>query len=269
MRAVAKFATSLLLAMPDIGETLRDARMRARIDVSEMEAQTKIRAKYLRALENEEWSLLPGATFVKSFLRTYAQALGLDGRALVEEYRKSYEAPGEGTGEPIVASPARARARRSPPRPSRGYAIAIGAISLVIVALIVALLSGGGSPKRPSTSASSTNHARGHRSSAGHRSSTSARRSSAITVSLRATGTVYVCLVGDGRKLIPGTSLQAGASTPTFKARHFKLTLGNNAVTLLIDGTPRSVPASSQAIGYSITKAGRRTLAPEQMPTCA
>jgi len=52
--------------------------MRERIDVSEIEATTKIRAKYLRALENEEWSLLPGPTFVKSFLRTYAEALGLD-----------------------------------------------------------------------------------------------------------------------------------------------------------------------------------------------
>ena len=61
--------------MPEIGDTLRDARMRAHIDVSEIEAQTKIRAKYLRALENEEWGLLPGPTFVKSFLRTYAQAL--------------------------------------------------------------------------------------------------------------------------------------------------------------------------------------------------
>jgi cytoskeleton protein RodZ len=81
--------------MPDIGETLRDARMRARIDVSEIEAKTKIRAKYLRALENEEWGLLPGPTFVKSFLRTYADALGLDGKALVEEYRLSHEHPSE------------------------------------------------------------------------------------------------------------------------------------------------------------------------------
>ena len=46
--------------MPDIGTTLREARMRARIDISEIEAETKIRAKYLRALENEEWDLLPG-----------------------------------------------------------------------------------------------------------------------------------------------------------------------------------------------------------------
>ena len=69
--------------------------MRAHIDVSEIEAETKIRAKYLRALENEEWGLLPGPTFVKSFLRTYAQALGLDAKSLVEEYRLNHEGPSE------------------------------------------------------------------------------------------------------------------------------------------------------------------------------
>src|ERR1700683_2080476 len=99
--------------MAEIGATLREARMRARIDVSEIEAQTKIRAKYLRALENEEWDLLPGPTFIKSFLRTYAQALGLDAKALVEEYRLNYERPSEAALEPIVStprsSPARAR----------------------------------------------------------------------------------------------------------------------------------------------------------------
>src|SRR5882762_1360659 len=94
--------------MPEIGETLRDARMRARLDVSEIEAKTKIRAKYLRALENEEWSLLPGPTFVKSFLRTYAQALGLDAKALVEEYRLHHEHPSDAALEPIVSRPDRA-----------------------------------------------------------------------------------------------------------------------------------------------------------------
>src|ERR1700693_5049804 len=97
--------------MPEIGETLRQARMRARIDVSEIEAKTKIRAKYLRALENEEWGLLPGQTFVKSFLRTYAQALGLDAKALLEEYRLSHETPNESALEPIVSSPQRSRSR--------------------------------------------------------------------------------------------------------------------------------------------------------------
>jgi len=77
--------------MPEIGSSLREARMRAKIDISEIEAQTKIRAKYLRALENEEWDLLPGPTFVKTFLRTYADYLGLDARNLVEQYRSRYE----------------------------------------------------------------------------------------------------------------------------------------------------------------------------------
>ena len=50
--------------MAEIGATLREARLRAKIDIVEVEEATKIRAKYLRALENEEWGLLPGPAFV-------------------------------------------------------------------------------------------------------------------------------------------------------------------------------------------------------------
>src|SRR5437899_2119008 len=107
-------------AMPEIGQSLREARMRARIDVSEIEAKTKIRAKYLRALENEEWGLLPGPTFVKSFLRTYAQALGLDGKALVEEYRLHHESPADTGLEPIASSPRRSRAHPAGGGPPAG-----------------------------------------------------------------------------------------------------------------------------------------------------
>src|ERR1017187_4202926 len=123
--------------MPEIGSTLRAARMSARIDVSEIEAETKIRAKYLRALENEEWDLLPGPTFVRSFLRTYAQALGLDGKALVEEYRLNYERPSEAALEPIVSTPQRPRARMPGARPSRGYLAIVAVVVVVIVLLIV------------------------------------------------------------------------------------------------------------------------------------
>ena len=77
--------------MPAIGQTLREARMRQGFDVADLEQRTKIRAKYLRALENEEWGALPGHTFVKTFLRTYAEQVGLDPHMLVEEYRMSHE----------------------------------------------------------------------------------------------------------------------------------------------------------------------------------
>ena len=83
--------------------------MRARIDITEAEADTKIRGKYLRALENEEWRLLPGPTFVRSFLRTYGDYLGLDGRLLVEDFKLRYE-QSEDAPRPI-AGPAASASR--------------------------------------------------------------------------------------------------------------------------------------------------------------
>jgi cytoskeletal protein RodZ len=257
--------------MPEIGATLREARMRARVDVSEIEAKTKIRAKYLRALENEEWSLLPGPTFVKSFLRTYAQALGLDGRALVEEYRLHHEGPSETAFDPITSTPQRTRQRAPGSGPSLPYMISVGAIGVLIIVLIVLLIDGGGSSNNKGSSSAaktkaghSTRHATPAPAAAGSSSQ------AVVALSLKPTAEVYVCLIGDnGRKLIPGTTLTPGASTPTFHARRFKLNLGNNAVTLFINGRPRSVPPSTQAIGYSITKAnGRQPLAPGELPTC-
>jgi cytoskeleton protein RodZ len=263
--------------MAEIGETLRDARMRARIDVSEIEAKTKIRAKYLRALENEEWGLLPGPTFVKSFLRTYAQALGLDGKALVEEYRLSHERPSDAALEPIVSSPQHGRSRapgggRAPSGPSRGYLAIVGIVGLVIVLLVVGLLAGGGGGSSATKTTVSVGHdhaAQLHRSATRGSASTSAR-SQQVALSLRATGAVYVCLIGDhGRKLIPGSDLHAGESTPTYHARRFEITLGNDSVTMFVDGKAKTVPASSQAIGYSVTKStGRHSLQPGQLPTC-
>jgi cytoskeleton protein RodZ len=264
--------------MPEIGSTLREARMHARIDVSEIEAQTKIRAKYLRALENEEWSLLPGPTFVKSFLRTYAQALGLDGKALVEEYRLHHERPSEAALEPIVSTPQSARARVRVPgaRPSRAYMAVVGVIAVVIVLLIVGLVSGGGSggsgTHTTSHSASVPAKHGGRHHAAVHATTPHAAAGSSqfVALSLRPTAAVYVCLIGDfGRKLIPGAELHAGATTPTFHAKRFELTLGNASVTMFVDGQARTVPPSSQAIGYSITKAGgRKPLPAGKLPTC-
>jgi hypothetical protein len=79
---------------------------------------------------------------------------------------------------------------------------------------------------------------------------------------------VYVCLIGDGRKRIPGLILTPESTLPTYHARRFEVTLGNDAVSLVVNGTPRTVPASSQAIGYEITRTGMRTLAASEQPTC-
>jgi cytoskeleton protein RodZ len=288
VRAVQRSGQSLAfrIEMPEIGATLREARMRERIDVSEIEAKTKIRAKYLRALENEEWDLLPGPTFVKSFLRTYAQALGLDDKALLEEYKLQYEHPrdaAEFAPQPTTASRrARARGQTAAPRrsggapragPSRGYVVAVGVIGVLIVLLVVGLLSGGGSPSSPaSTQARRPLHSVASGSGgAGRRRRQTVAKASVASLKLEPTAEVYVCLIGDGgRKRIPGVILKpSGATTePEYHARRFLLTLGNNAVTLIVNGKSRPVPASSGAIGYAITSTGIRSLASAEQPTC-
>jgi cytoskeleton protein RodZ len=68
----------------EIGSSLREARIRQGIDFPALEQGTKIRAKYLRALEDERFELLPAHTYVKGFLRSYADFLGLDGNLYVD-----------------------------------------------------------------------------------------------------------------------------------------------------------------------------------------
>ena len=147
--------------MPDIGTTLREARMRARIDISEIESETKIRAKYLRALENEEWDLLPGPTYVKSFLRTYADALGLDGKLLIEEYKLRHERLSDVELQPI-APPGQRDRRRAPRRGvPRGWLVAIVVVGLLAALWLVGNRNGNdsatqGSTPPPATSQPST-----------------------------------------------------------------------------------------------------------------
>ncbi|MDX6668424.1 MAG: cytoskeleton protein RodZ, partial [Solirubrobacteraceae bacterium] len=128
--------------MPDIGETLREARMRAKIDVSEVEAETKIRAKYLRALENEDWALVPGSTFVRSFLRTYAEYLGLDAKMLVEEYKLRHEALSELDMAPITPPGAQSR-QLQPPRISRGLVVGLSVAGLLVLLIVLGSIGGG------------------------------------------------------------------------------------------------------------------------------
>ena len=123
--------------MSEIGETLRERRMSMKVDVHEVEEETKIRAKYLRALENEEYNLLPGPAYVKSFLRTYADYLGLDSRALVDSYRSQHD--GREEDAPIF------RERPESRGPSRRWLL-LAAVIVVIAILLFALGAiGGGS----------------------------------------------------------------------------------------------------------------------------
>lgn len=116
--------------MGEIGDTLRERRMTLKIDVHEVEEATKIRAKYLRALENEEFNLLPGTAYVRSFLRTYADYLDLDSRALLDRYRALQPA---GEDDP-VATPTRQTGSSAA---MRKWIVALAVVIFIAVILLV------------------------------------------------------------------------------------------------------------------------------------
>ena len=127
--------------MFDIGSSLREARLRQELDFPELEERTKIRPKYLRALEDERFDILPAPTYVRGFLRSYAEALGLDGQPFVDEYNSRFT---------VGEDDAPLRARRAPPprrergpRESRMAAAALIAIAIATALVIAAWKFGG------------------------------------------------------------------------------------------------------------------------------
>ena len=127
--------------MFEIGNSLREARYRQQLELSEVEQATKIRSRYLKALEEEAFDALPAQTYVKGFLRTYADYLGLDGQLYVDEYNSRYSAGGEEPREPVVAR----RTASSPHRrfERRGVLLALAGIGVLVVVVIAAFTFGG------------------------------------------------------------------------------------------------------------------------------
>jgi cytoskeleton protein RodZ len=262
--------------MADIGTTLREARIRARIDISEVEARTKIRAKYLRAIENEEWDLLPGPVYVKSFLRTYGDFLGVDSRGLVDEYKRRYERPADQDMRPI-SSLGRERERRRR-RPRLGP---IAAVVLVLAAVVVALFLVGSLSKNnnnaasttppPATNTSARNTTSTHTSTThhAHHRPPPPPKPTTVTLKLVPTSSVYVCVEdGNGKKLIPGVIFTSGQTIPTETAAKLKLTLGNDSVQMKVNGKPVT-PTVGSPIGYELTPGKTSPLPAGQLPTCA
>jgi cytoskeleton protein RodZ len=133
----------------EIGNSLRDARQRKELDFPELEQGTKIRAKYLRALEDEAFETLPGPTYVKGFLRTYADYLGLDGQLYVDEYNVRYGAGEEvlerGAPSGVAPRPRQRSRRRRRKLESNVVWFALVGIAVITALVIAAWRFGGGS----------------------------------------------------------------------------------------------------------------------------
>lgn len=126
------------------GQILRNAREQKGWDIAKAEDVTKIRIRYLEALEQENYRILPGTTYVKGFLRTYAKHLGLNSEELVSLYKAS---------EVIELQPkleSNTRTPRKTPQWLKPAALAVtGILALFIMIGIATLSKPEGKPNSP------------------------------------------------------------------------------------------------------------------------
>jgi cytoskeleton protein RodZ len=248
--------------MPSIGDTLREARMRQRLDIADVEAKTKIRAKYLRALENEEFGMLPGPTFVKTFLRTYAEVLGVDAHLLVDEYRTHHEPTEEDVEMHGIGAPPREReGPRLPGPPRPGILVLAGVVALLALLLVLGLTGNDdGSDER----AARTETARERPATETERE----RPAAPASVTLRVSPTVptYACVdEGEGTDVVFEGILEDPRS---FKARKLRVNLGKTSVELRANGKAVPIEQGPNPAGYEFTPSGMKELPVGERP-CA
>lgn len=253
-----------------VGSKLREARTRRKLSLGDVEAATKIRGRYLQAIENDDWEQLPGATYARAFIRTYGRFLGLDGERLAEEQRRSSGSARPGERLPRVDPRPRPVPRR---RPNRRRSVPSGVVAGIVVALVIAALlavglSTGGSDSG-STTGSSPQGAGKKGAAQQHRHSGKAPPTGHLLV-LAAKEEVWVCLLnGKGNALVRGAILPAGESAGPFRSGSFTVALGSGAVTMTVDGKQQNLPEPSSPIGFTVRADGSvRELPQGERPTC-
>ena len=126
--------------MSELGRFLTEARTEMNLSLADVEAHTRIRQKYLEALETGDYACLPRGATSRGFLRIYARFLGMDIEQasqlyLAESGDRGPETPGAQDGRPVDYRPLEVELHELPPRTWWPWVVAI---------LVVALLGAGG-----------------------------------------------------------------------------------------------------------------------------
>ncbi|HEX8752068.1 MAG TPA: helix-turn-helix transcriptional regulator [Solirubrobacterales bacterium] len=251
-----------------VGATLREVRTRRKIDLESVEAAIKIRVRYLRAIENEEWELLPGDAYARGFVRTYANFLGLDGTRLADEYRRGSGVPRPAERLPRVEAGRPPRGQRAPWWPRVPGWVSAVAVSAVLIAILIAIgLAGGGGSGGPAQSAPKIGIGQAVAVSAPGEGGAAG---GAQTLTLLARAEVWVCLLdAGGKRLVNGQILGAEREAGPFRSGSFTVALGNGEVAITVDGKQANIPESSSPVGYAIGADGKLREIPEgERPTC-
>ena len=208
----------------EIGNSLREARIRQGLGYPEIELATKIRAKYIRALEEEDFSTLPADPYIRGFLRAYADYLGLDGQLYVDEYASRFV-----SSWPDDAPPERPSRSRRPAVERRGVVLALAGIAALAALVIVAWKFGGVDSSSPPAIPPAAS-----------------RRTAASALVLRGVGKGSYVEVrrnsAAGRVLLQAT-VSAGGTEELSGSRFYRFVKRPEGLRVRLGGKPVSLPA--------------------------
>ena len=260
-----------------VGQTLREERTRKGIELDEVERVTKIRVKFLRAMEEDRWDELPAPVYARGFLSTYADYLGLDDLPLLERAKQAIGEPERPTAVPEGVVRA-GQLRRGHPPSRRGVLVVVATVALLTIGVVIAFALGGSSDhggKGNTRSRSTASKPGRHQATETTPSITATATSptppgSEVSLELRATADVWVCVIDDaGTHLVNGETLATGQSQGPFSSTRFEMTFGNGSVEMTVDGQPVKVPALSEPLGFRVSASGAKRLQPVDQPSCA
>lgn len=247
-----------------VGAILHEARRRQRIDLSTVEERTKIRGKYLRALEDEDWDVLPGPAYARGFIRAYAELLDLDSEMLVDQYRRRHEGPSTSTYE--LAEPLLSGHRPDDPRRSAISRRLIVA-AIVALAVILLLLLGLTAGSEDDRGGGSRGGERGERprpqgeGEAGAGGGEAAGRPQEVRVRFVAQSDLQACVIDAAdRVLIPDQLLSAGTEEGPFSSRRFRIELTPGTARIVVNGE-RAAGPSDDPVAFRLTSRGLRPVA--------
>lgn len=120
--------------MSELGQQLREARLQKGMSLDDVQEMTKIRKRYLEAIEAGDYKVLPGSFYVRAFIKTYAETVGLNPDELLEGHKKDVPAEEtEATMEPVIQK----RSSRPVERSNRWMSVALmWTFPILIVALL-------------------------------------------------------------------------------------------------------------------------------------
>ena len=240
--------------MFEIGSTLRETRVRRKTTLQQAEDDTKIRVKYIQAMENDDFDLMPSAAYVKGFLRTYADYLDLDANVIVEEYRSRFE-PNE-EHEPFGGNSALGRPHAHRRRNTLTF---IAVICLLIIGVLYVIGRGNSTGKQPPPLPVTVISPTPKSTPTAHHTTTTAA-TGRFTVHLVAAGGacwVQVRTTGIAGQVIYESTMAQGQSHAIKTSQPVYVRLGVPAyVSITVNGRSAYTPAETVSNNYKVTRKG-------------